>query len=474
MCGIFLSEDKDLASEEMALLIGNRGGDHSSKVCTDGVVAISSVLSIRGSVGQPVLGAGYLFLYNGEIYNGDPSDTLFIKHTVDRLLQECSGLGESEGDIVDRIYEEINRHENEMAVVLMLGDRVYFFKDDIGRRSLGYGLDPFYVSSVGYTEEVNPMLIYSYNKATRRLDEWPKNSRIVKRYISLGGAILSRLCDAKYSKKYQYLRRHLVCGKVEGSRTELNDVNAVISGFSRLFRRSVERRILEGNVCVFFSGGVDSMLVAVFLHYVASPQQKIYLINTSFGPSWDRDAGRRGFEELCSRFGKRSFVFVPNDVTIEEVRAAKEHIYRLIYPKSGPMDFNIGATLFFTARESRKYGRVAYLGSGADEMFGGYHKYKDSCFREDMMFDLFTISHHNLCRDDRVISDSQVECRFPFLDSELVEYSLEIGSSVIMMNGERKFVIREVLRRNGLGSASTIPKKAMQYGSGMSKIEGKI
>lgn len=472
MCGILLSEEENPSCEEMALLVRNRGGDHYNKIHTGNIVAISSVLSIRESVEQPVVGDRYILLYNGEVYNKEPSDTLFIKGIVDKLLND--GTGPHMESTIDRIYEEINRYENEMAIILMTGDHVYFFKDDIGRRSLGYGLCPFYVSSVGYSEEINPMLIYSYNKVTRKLSEWPKSSRIARKYMSMSNVILERLNNEKYSKKYQYLKKHLTSSGAEENKEDLSNVDDVANEFGKAFKKSIERRTSEGNVCVFFSGGVDSMLVAIFLHYSTDPCQRIYLINTSFGPSWDRDAGKRGLESLCSRFREREFIFISNDVHIEEVRAFKEHIYKLIHPKSGHMDFNIGATLFFTARESRKYSRIGYLGSGADEMFGGYHRYKEGEFRGDMLFDLFTISHHNVCRDDRVISDNQVECRFPFLDSGMVEYSLRVGRDVLMMNGDRKFVIREVLRREGFECASKVPKKAMQYGSGIFKMEGKI
>lgn len=473
MCGILLCEDERLADSGVAQLVRNRGGDLHGRLTRDGMVAVASVLSIRGVVGQPVAGDRYLLLYNGEIYNGEQSDTMSVARIVDSALAGLNEAEEAERDAIDTVYQQINRFENEMAIVLMVGENVYFFKDDIGRRSLGYSLDPFYVSSAGYSEEINPMAIYLYNRRTRRLQEWAKKGRAATRYMPMAGAIMARLGAEKYCEKYQYLKRHLACGQ-EGSGMPLEGVDIVVEGFCRALQRSVERRLSEGNICVFFSGGVDSVLVAVFLHRVADIRQTIYLINTSFGASSDREAGKKGFEELCLRFPERSFVFVANDVGVEEVKQAKEHIHRLIHPKSGHMDFNIGATLFFTARASRKYSKVAYLGSGADEMFGGYHRYRSDGFRAEMAVDLFTISHHNLCRDDRAVSDCQVECRFPFLDSELVDYSLAIADSMIMMNGETKFVIREALRRSGLGSVSATPKKAMQYGSGMSRIERRI
>ena len=44
---------------------------------------VSSVLSIRSTVPQPVKIRNFTFLYNGEIYNGEESDTEFISKIID-------------------------------------------------------------------------------------------------------------------------------------------------------------------------------------------------------------------------------------------------------------------------------------------------------------------------------------------------------------------------------------------------------
>ena len=71
--------------------------------------------------------------------------------------------------------------------------------------------------------------------------------------------------------------------------------------------------------------------------------------------------------------------------------------------------------------------KVVFSGLGADEVFGGYARYKTAFLRggekemeNEMSLDLDRLWHRNMGRDDRVISSTGKEARFPFLDFNLV------------------------------------------------------
>ena len=73
--------------------------------------------------------------------------------------------------------------------------------------------------------------------------------------------------------------------------------------------------------------------------------------------------------------------------------------------------------------------KVVYSGLGADEVFGGYARYKTAFLRggskemeEEMSLDLDRLWHRNMGRDDRVISSCGKEARFPYLDHELIKF----------------------------------------------------
>ena len=73
--------------------------------------------------------------------------------------------------------------------------------------------------------------------------------------------------------------------------------------------------------------------------------------------------------------------------------------------------------------------KVIFSGLGADEVFGGYARYKTAFGRggieemeSEMSLDLDRIWHRNMGRDDRVISACGKEARFPYLDIDLMKF----------------------------------------------------
>jgi asparagine synthetase B (glutamine-hydrolysing) len=231
---------------------------------------------------------------------------------------------------------------------------------------------------------------------------------------------------------------------------------------------------------VLFSGGVDSMLIAIFLHLNIHLSLPIFLINTTFVDerckAKDRISGLLGFEDLKRVYSERNFVFIENDVTREDYSSHIGRIRKLVYPKAKPMDVGIGSCLYFGGLKAREFSKVVFLGCGADELFGGYNKHKNcDDIRKHLNDDIKEIWNANLGRDDRVLSNNNIEPRFPFLDRDLVRRSVEIPGTYLIKKIEgtlvNKYILRKILRTLGFERASLVEKKAMQYGSGIYKWE---
>ena len=67
--------------------------------------------------------------------------------------------------------------------------------------------------------------------------------------------------------------------------------------------------------------------------------------------------------------------------------------------------------------------KVVLSGLGADEVWGGYSRYRTAAVKgglaglhAEMSLDLNRLWHRNMGRDDRAISHNAKEARFPFLD----------------------------------------------------------
>ena len=143
--------------------------------------------------------------------------------------------------------------------------------------------------------------------------------------------------------------------------------------------------------------------------------------------------------------------------------------------------------------------RVLLSGLGADELCGGYARYRtahrrggEEAARASMKADMDRIWLRNLGRDDRcaplqgtcsvsslirafrIISDNGREMRTPYLDHsfiallQLLPTSMLINAAAPSGVGD-KVILRQAAARIGLISASERPKRAIQFGSRIAK-----
>lgn len=273
---------------------------------------------------------------------------------------------------------------------------------------------------------------------------------------------------------------------------------------------------------ILFSGGVDSMLLAALAHRHVPLDQPIDLLTVCFnqGKSPDRESALDGVAELEGLHPERRWRLVRVDATLADVDAASDHLDSVLHPANTVMDRNIGAALWFAARgegwieakwdgdgsddsagsvkhgiASRKYrssARVLLLGQGADEQCAGYSRHRTAFNRVEgditemgerenkwdvlsdvLKLDVRRLWKRNLGRDDRLVSDHGREARFPFLDEGVVARLLTTPlRSVANLGGKSrgdKMLIRAAAHRLGMHRAASRPKRAIQFGSRISK-----
>ncbi|XP_058665271.1 asparagine synthetase domain-containing protein 1 [Ammospiza caudacuta] len=210
----------------------------------------------------------------------------------------------------------------------------------------------------------------------------------------------------------------------------------------------------------------------------------------------DRITGRAGLKELEAINPSRTWNFVEINVTLEELKKMrKEHIYYLIYPLDTVLDDSIGCAIWFASRgegfisnqgELKPYkspAKVVLTGIGADEQLAGYSRHR-VCFTKDgleglnkeLEMELGRISSRNLGRDDRIIGDHGKEARFPFLDEDVVSFlnSLPVSekADLTLPRGiGEKLILRLAAKELGLTASAVLPKRAVQFGSRIAKLE---
>jgi len=119
-------------------------------------------------------------------------------------------------------------------------------------------------------------------------------------------------------------------------------------------------------------------------------------------------------------------------------------------------------------------------GQGADELFGGYHRYLTEYVRggvkavQKSMFHDFVMSYEtNFQRDNPVCAFHKVELRLPYTDREVVRFALSLPVNLKILSSDdhlRKRVLRHVARNLGIPEfIAERTKKAVQYATGVDR-----
>ncbi|XP_039700173.1 asparagine synthetase domain-containing protein 1 [Pteropus medius] len=210
----------------------------------------------------------------------------------------------------------------------------------------------------------------------------------------------------------------------------------------------------------------------------------------------DRITGRAGLKELQAANPSRIWNFVEINVSLEELQKLRRtRICHLVQPLDTVLDDSIGCAVWFASRgigwlvsqdEVKSYqsnAKVVLTGIGADEQLAGYSRHRARFqthglegLNKEIEMELGRISSRNLGRDDRVIGDHGKEARFPFLDENVVSFlnSLPVWekANLTLPRGiGEKLILRLAAVELGLTSSALLPKRAMQFGSRIVKME---
>lgn len=520
-------------------MLKNRGPNSSRIVYRDGIFYHGTVLWQQGSAccAQPVMSTDVIMLFNGDLYmkcldDSETSDTEYLferLNTVDsedellNIFKTITGPFSIICRFKSKLYFArdqlgrnsliVGKHKESIflcSVVDPAGDEIEAFElPPLGIYRIGSSLnecDLFPYQNLDNHEHNLSQLdllrkIIPVNVQHQINPEWMLTSYDIPQY-TFEDICRNQLADSNFFENL------------------LNDpaIQKTCEIFLKLLSKSVEERVVKtqklckncilskpscnhSHIGILFSGGVDCSMLSVLANNYIDSDKPIDLMNVSFEKvtydksktvkiNWnvpDRLTGLETVAELRRLFPDRQWNFIEINVTRAELSEHLKKLSSLVFPLSTVLDESIGAALYFASRgygtiDGEKYSspnRVILIGSGADELFGGYSRHRNAFRRstpdrdillEELNLDWARLPTRNLARDDRVIGDNGVTVRAPFIEENFVTFvqklkPLQRCFPALPEGIGDKLLLRICAYKLGLENCSKFRKRALQFGS---------
>jgi asparagine synthase (glutamine-hydrolysing) len=375
MCGIAgtTGVDAERRTAAMLPLLRHRGPDDSGLyVDRPAAVAIGatrlSIIDVAGGH-QPLSNESNTVhcVLNGEIYN--------FRALRERLARKGHVFRtRTDTEILVHLYEDYGS-----ALVHALDGMYAFALWDARSRTLLLARDRFGEKPL-FVHEVNGRLTFASELTALRRGlhvELQLDPHSIDQFFALGyvagshtifagveqlepGTIAEwRLGQPLRRSRYWSLPEYAVCPD--------DDSDGLVEEMVALVRRAVESRMVaDVPVGVFLSGGVDSSLVAAYAARFAGPELQTFSVDYDVGSVSETAPARR----VAGVIGTQHHAFT---LTANDVRSvAPRFLAALDQPLADPAFVALSAL----SEYARGYVTVALGGEGADEIFGGYPRYR--------------------------------------------------------------------------------------------------
>lgn len=502
MCGIcgFNWEDKEII-KEMADTLAHRGPDQYG-LYTDPSISLGhqrlSIIDLSEKGKQPMSNENgdIWVVYNGEIYNfkeirkdleskghifKSETDTEIIIHAYEEYGSKCVSL--FNGMFAFAIYDSKNKK------IMLARDRL--------------GIKPLYY----YYNKINNKFIFASeiksilsNPIIRRELNFVALSQLIHyAYIINGETMFNDIHELLPGHIMIYDFKDLSISKYWEPKINIqnNSEDYFVKNLREIIKESVKKRLVaDVPLGASLSGGIDSSCIVAFMSQIVEDPIKTFTI--SFNDDSDELKEARIVADYCNTDHKEI------TVNFSEIT---DNLPKILWHSELPFARPSMFSAYFLSKGINENKVIIDLsGSGGDEIFAGYNRYKvfhqdsilsneekankivsnyfhtskdKSDFFHDSIIDKMNNSlkpknvflpylertenreHINaalefelktelhgiqLFRDDRMSMAHSHEIRVPLLDHELVEFAMTIPSSLKWNNNNKKYILQKAMK----------------------------
>jgi len=219
---------------------------------------------------------------------------------------------------------------------------------------------------------------------------------------------------------------------------------------------AVKKRIPKSKFGIFFSGGIDSSLIA-FICKQAKADFICYAVGLENAS--DIEAAKKAAELLNV---KLKFKIYSLKEAEKVIKSTTETVGLDV------MKVGVGSVVYAAAMLAKKDKiKIFFSGLGSEEIFAGYERHvaaKD--INKECWKGLKAMYQRDLLRDFAIADKLKINILVPFLDDDLIKTAMQIPGEEKLNKEHKKLILRKVAEELGLPKEiAWRPKKAAQYGS---------
>lgn len=238
--------------------------------------------------------------------------------------------------------------------------------------------------------------------------------------------------------------------------------------------RTATRLMLDDvkDVCVSFSGGLDSVVTASLAQDAGC---NVRLVSVGLGEDSEE---LKHAKAIASQMGwpLQEFAFTRGQV--------EHYVRRVLWLIDEPnlMKVSVAVPLHWAAESASRSGATVLLtGQGSDELFGGYRRFSRildvqgwGALRRELRRAVKDSHAVNFARDEKAVGPFRVELRSPFTMADVIDFGLRIPAEYKVRARDdlmRKWILRRVAGLMKLpGLVIERRKRAIQHATGVERV----